>query len=94
MKQQENPQNEMGLQVQNGNPRVPTQQQERNKRNTPRALQNDLQQASGVYFSDQTVSIKLHKGSMRARHLLVGPVLKAKHCAAGLAYTGEHLLRC
>ena len=57
---------------------------------TARALQNDLQQATGVNVSDQTVRNRLHEGGMRARHSLVGPVLTAQPRAARLEFAIEH----
>ena len=57
---------------------------------TARALQNDLQQATGVNVSDQTIRNRLHEGGLRARRPLVGPVLTAQHQRARLAFPIEH----
>ncbi len=57
---------------------------------TARTLQNDLQRATGVNVSDQTIRNRLHEGGLRARRPLVGPVLTAWHRGARLAFAIEH----
>ncbi len=57
---------------------------------TARALQNDLQQATGVTVTDQTIRNRLHEGGLRAQRPLVGPVLTAQHRGTRLAFAIEN----
>ncbi|KAL0153599.1 hypothetical protein M9458_051079 [Cirrhinus mrigala] len=62
----------------------------RNRLSTARALQNDLQRATGVNVSTQTIRNRLHEDGLRARRPVVGPVLTAQHRRARLAFAQEH----
>jgi len=57
---------------------------------TARALQNELQQATGVNISDQTIRNRLHEGGNQKQCPLVGPVLTARHHGSRLAFAIEH----
>lgn len=53
-------------------------------RNTARALQNELQQATNVHVTAQTVTNRLHEDGLRAPRPQMGVVLTAQHRAGRL----------
>ncbi len=61
---------------------------------TARAIQNYLQQATGVNVSDKTIRNRLHEGGLRARCPLVGPVLIARHHGARFAIEHQNWQVC
>ncbi|KAK3519321.1 hypothetical protein QTP70_024525, partial [Hemibagrus guttatus] len=61
-----------------------------NRMSTARALQNDLQRATGVIVSEQTIRNRLHEDGLKAQHPLVGPLLTAQHLGARLEFAIEH----
>lgn len=62
----------------------------RNKMSTARALQSDLQRATGMNVTNQTIGNRLYEDGPRARHPLVSPVLTARHPGARVAFAREH----
>lgn len=61
----------------------------RNRMSTSRGLRNDLQNATGVNVSNQTIRNRHHEGDLRAWCPLVGPVLMAQHHGSRLAFAIE-----
>lgn len=62
----------------------------RNRIRTAKAPQSDLQLATGMNVSDQTIKNRLDEGGLRARHPLMAPMVTAWHCGALLIFAIKH----
>lgn len=63
----------------------------RNRNSTASVLQRDLQQATGVRVSTQTVRNRLHSAGLRSRRPVVRVPLLRRHHEHRLDWTGQHL---
>ena len=63
----------------------------RNRHSNARKLQDELQRASGVHVSDQTVRNRLHDAGMRARRPAIRIPLSVNHRRARREWCQEHL---
>lgn len=61
-----------------------------NRLSTAHTLQNDLQQATIVNASAQTIRNRFHEGGLRARRPIADPVSTAQHLGARLAFARKH----
>ena len=82
-----------------GRPRATTDRQNhylrnlalRNRQSTARCLRNDLQLATGVDVSNQTVRNRLHGDSLHARRPATGPILTVAHRTDRRIFAQNHI---